>query len=141
MKVTVVKEFTFDSAHYLPNHPGKCSSLHGHTYKLQIGFKGQPDEVAGMVIDFGEIKSMVEALLSSIDHKNLNEVNLLNFPSHAPTAENMVTWFVQHFEILVLREIKYVDVDIELVLVRLWETPTCYAEWQQRDDERAPINC
>lgn len=38
MKVT--KEITFDSAHMLSNYEGKCSNLHGHTYKLQVTLKG-----------------------------------------------------------------------------------------------------
>ena len=36
LKVTVVKEFKFDAAHYLPNHPGKCG-IGGHTYILRNG--------------------------------------------------------------------------------------------------------
>ena len=34
----IYKEFTFDSAHKLPNVPDghKCKNLHGHTYKLTV---------------------------------------------------------------------------------------------------------
>lgn len=37
----IVKEFTFDSAHHLEWHQGKCHNLHGHTYKLQVGIQGE----------------------------------------------------------------------------------------------------
>ena len=52
MKITVVKEFTFDAAHYLPGYNGKCNRPHGHTYRLQVGIEGEPDHSTGMVIDF-----------------------------------------------------------------------------------------
>ena len=32
----VSKEFSFDMAHLLDGHDGKCQNLHGHTYKLQV---------------------------------------------------------------------------------------------------------
>ena len=32
----VAKDFTFDSAHFLPKYYGKCERMHGHTYKLRV---------------------------------------------------------------------------------------------------------
>ncbi|MCH9822319.1 MAG: 6-carboxytetrahydropterin synthase, partial [Bacteroidetes bacterium] len=34
----IYKQFTFDSAHQLPNVPEghKCKNLHGHTYHLTV---------------------------------------------------------------------------------------------------------
>lgn len=29
-------EFTFDAAHRILGHPGKCAYLHGHTYHLEV---------------------------------------------------------------------------------------------------------
>lgn len=133
MKVTVIKEFTFDSAHYLPEHPGKCKNLHGHSYRLQVGIAGEPDEKTGMVIDFGEIKDLVDGLLIRIDHRNLNELDLPDFPSHCPTAENMVGYFVRYFERVLYSERK--SPRIELALIRLWETSSSYVEWRRKPDE------
>lgn len=36
----VSKEFSFDMAHILDGHDGKCRNLHGHTYKLQVEVSG-----------------------------------------------------------------------------------------------------
>lgn len=36
----VSKEFSFDMAHLLDGHDGKCQNLHGHTYKLQVEITG-----------------------------------------------------------------------------------------------------
>ena len=35
-KITITRHFSFDAAHYLPGHEGKCQNLHGHTYKLEV---------------------------------------------------------------------------------------------------------
>ena len=48
----VSKEFSFDMAHLLDGHDGKCQNLHGHTYKLQV-------EITGHLITHGAKKSMV----------------------------------------------------------------------------------
>jgi 6-pyruvoyltetrahydropterin/6-carboxytetrahydropterin synthase len=37
---TVRKCFTFDAAHQLPNHGGKCRHPHGHTYKVEVALTG-----------------------------------------------------------------------------------------------------
>ena len=133
MEITVVKEFTFDAAHYLPNHPGKCQNTHGHTYRLQVGFKGPVDLETGMVVDFGELKKTVEKnIVEKVDHTYLNLINdektvIPNFPCQLPTAENMVIWIVRELK----RTLKIVHDDlVKLSLVRLYETPTSYAEWR-----------
>lgn len=73
-RVVITKEFSFDAAHQLPNHSGKCSSLHGHTYKLLVTVSGLiipaigvSDE--GMIIDFSDLKKIVnDAVVSKLDH-------------------------------------------------------------------------
>ncbi len=117
MMLTAVKEFSFEAAHYLPEHPGACASVHGHHYVLQIGVKGFLQD-NGMVIDFGEIKQKVESLVDSLDHSNLNEIRILGFPAEQPTAERMVLWFRK-----VLQEWS-----LPVSLIRLYETPTSWIE-------------
>ena len=56
-RTMVSKEFTFDAAHHLFHYEGKCKSLHGHTYHLQIAVSGYLDE-RGMTYDFGDLKSI-----------------------------------------------------------------------------------
>lgn len=130
MEIMVVKEFTFDAAHYLPNHPGKCKNTHGHTYRLQVGFKGPIDLRTGVVIDFGEIKKIIKSgIIDLLDHCYLNLINddyelVPDFPCNLPTAENMVVWIVKKIRTI------YWDDLTRLVLVRLYETPTSYAEWR-----------
>jgi len=88
---TVTKCFTFDAAHKLTEHDGKCCILHGHTYKLEITVSGcelaESGSKQGMLIDFGEIKKAVEPLIDTyLDHCFLNDLSVY------PTAENLAQW-------------------------------------------------
>ena len=85
-RTMVSKEFTFDAAHHLFNYEGKCKSLHGHTYHLQIAVSGYLDE-RGMTYDFGDLKNIYKNHLEPyLDHRYLNE----SLPYMNTTAENMV---------------------------------------------------
>ncbi len=126
-QITVVKEFTFDAAHRLPTHPGKCRNMHGHTYKLQIGVTGAPDD-SGLVIDFAYIKDLINTkIIAMLDHRYLNDVPFAHFPAQHPTAENMVLWMR---DILATTWPGPASIP-ELTFIRLYETPTSYAEWRK----------
>jgi len=118
-KITVVKEVSFDAAHRLPAHKGKCYNMHGHTYRLQIGITGEIDKDTGMVVDFAVLKQAIEHnILKTLDHQCLNDIQTMNFPYKCPTAENMVIWIR---DTLNSRRVSF---------IRLYETPTSYAEWK-----------
>ncbi len=76
MEAELVKTFRFEAAHSLSGAPEghKCRNLHGHSYKVDIHVTGQTDRHTGWVIDFGEIKRIVGALLDQLDHRNLDEI-------------------------------------------------------------------
>jgi len=124
--ITVVKEFTFDAAHFLPDYNGPCSQMHGHTYKLQVGVTGPL--LDGMVIDFTILKNLVKrVVLLKVDHALLNEVKAHGFPRGNPTAENIVMWIANEL----VGGLVGTDIEMELEFIRLWETPTSYAEWKE----------
>ena len=122
-RVLVSKEFTFDAAHHLHNYEGKCKNLHGHTYKLIFGISGYVD-ARGLLIDFGDIKEIWKNEIEIyLDHRYLNET----LPPMNTTAENMVVWIYEKMEeALKGRSNKYDGARVEFV--RLFETPTSYAE-------------
>ena len=84
------KEFSFDSAHLLPNVPEghKCRRLHGHTYTVRIYVAGEPDPEVGWIIDFGDIRLAFQPILDALDHRYLNEIEGLE----NPTAEVLAQW-------------------------------------------------
>ncbi|CAM4031758.1 6-carboxytetrahydropterin synthase QueD [Mesobacillus zeae] len=124
-RVLVSKEFTFDSAHHLHHYEGKCKNLHGHTYRVIFGLSGYVDE-RGIMIDFGDIKEIWKSEIEIfLDHKYLNET----LPPMNTTAENMVVWIYEKMSEGLQREdrmSKYAEARVEFV--RLFETPTSYAE-------------
>ncbi|MET3193096.1 6-carboxytetrahydropterin synthase QueD [Bacillus sp. OAE603] len=122
-RVLVNKEFTFDAAHHLHCYEGKCKNLHGHTYKVIFGISGFVDDI-GLVIDFGDIKEIwKEKIEIYLDHRYLNEM----LPPMNTTAENMVVWIFQQMENALKDETNPAQ-DIRVEFVRLYETPTSYAE-------------
>lgn len=114
--LTLTKKFSFDSAHRLKNHKGKCKNLHGHTYLLEVSITGKVDKKTGMIIDFSVLKQLVNDLaIEKLDHQYLNDI------IKDPTAENIIQWV---WDILYdpLRK-----QGVELFMLKLWETPTSCA--------------
>ncbi|MBY0098151.1 6-carboxytetrahydropterin synthase QueD [Mesobacillus maritimus] len=124
-RVLVSKEFTFDASHHLHNYEGKCKNLHGHTYRVIFGISGYVDD-RGLMIDFGDIKEIWKSDIEIyLDHRYLNET----LPPMNTTAENMVVWIYEKMVAALTTEEnlkKYKGARVEFV--RLYETPTSYAE-------------
>jgi 6-pyruvoyltetrahydropterin/6-carboxytetrahydropterin synthase len=122
--VTVTKLFTFDSAHFLPEYDGKCARLHGHCFLLEVEVcKTKETEKLchydGMVMDFGDLKDIVESnVVGRLDHQCLNDVLPV-----IPTAENMVEWIADQLQTSALGQ--------SVQRIRLWETPNSFAEWRR----------
>lgn len=112
MKLELMKEFTFEASHILPRHPGKCSRLHGHSWKLRVHVKGEPNEETGFVMDYTDIKLVVQSLVDKLDHRHLGtwgsypiqnlmlvgsmkdrENSVAGLPDNFyPSSENLIVW-------------------------------------------------
>jgi len=105
------REFSFDAAHKLEWHNGKCKNLHGHTYKFEVLIKGELNR-AGIVLDFHELDEIVkDEILEILDHSYLNEI------IENPTAEEIAIWIWNK-----LKE------KLEgLYEVKIWESPKSFA--------------
>lgn len=86
----IYREFTFESAHRLPNVPPdhKCGRLHGHSYRVQVHVNGPVGAETGWVQDFGDIKAAFGPLEDELDHHYLNEIAGLE----NPTSEVLARW-------------------------------------------------
>ena len=112
MRTFVTRSFTFEAAHQLPWHPGKCRDLHGHGYRLEVTVEG-PIGPQGIVIDFADVADVVQReVIVRYDHVYLNDL------MDNPTAE------------LIAHDIcKRLDAaGLGVVRVRLWETDDCMVE-------------
>ena len=106
------KQFSFEAAHVLPHHEGKCSRLHGHSYRLDVALEGPlqaTGPAAGMIEDFDVVSRTVRStVIARLDHTSLNDL------IENPTAENIVVWIWQ----VLASQLPY------LAELTLWETPT-----------------
>lgn len=112
--VCISREFSFDAAHQLNWHSGKCYNLHGHTYKLIVTVSGIPNK-NGIVMDFGDLKKIVETyVINQLDHSYLNKT----FKN--PTAELMALKIFEEIK-------KHLTKKVKLVELQLFESPTTWA--------------
>ena len=83
---TVKKTFIISAAHRLVlDYDSPCERLHGHNWKVTVTCKKRQLNKNGMVIDFKQIKHLIE---DKLDHQYINDV----LPGLNPTAENLARW-------------------------------------------------
>ena len=148
--IRLTKEFSFESAHALWGYDGKCREVHGHSYRLFVTIKGEPEPdpnspKLGMVMDFGELKAIVAAQITDrMDHsfvmrrtpeaealaKSMESqfTNVL-LVDYQPTCENMLADFAARLQ-------KALPERVQLYSLKLHETATSYAEWFYCDNDK-----
>jgi 6-pyruvoyltetrahydropterin/6-carboxytetrahydropterin synthase len=108
----VTRTFTFEAAHQLPWHSGKCRDLHGHGYRLEVTVEGPVGET-GMIMDFDDLAAIIERdVIARYDHKFLNDL------MENPTAELIAQEIWKALE----------SVSLPVVRLRLWETADSMVE-------------
>ena len=75
----------FAAAHSLRNFKGRCEALHGHNWKVEIVVRGSELDAADLLMDFGELKLLMNEALDRLDHRHLNEV--APFDRQNPSSE------------------------------------------------------
>ncbi|MBS0196293.1 MAG: 6-carboxytetrahydropterin synthase QueD [Planctomycetes bacterium] len=92
----IFRDFTFEAAHFLPNVPDghKCKRLHGHSYRARIHVRGVQQPHTNWVMDFAELKRLVEPIIDSLDHRTLNDIPGLE----NPTAEQITRYLWTHIK-------------------------------------------
>ena len=130
----VVRRLHFNAAHRLHNPArsaewnrttfGPCNNpdYHGHNYELDALVEGEIDPDTGYVLDVGVLKGIVEAtVLSVLDHRNLN-LDVPWFENRIPSAENIAVFCWEQIAPRLPAG--------RLTMIRLWETPRNYVEYQ-----------
>ncbi len=146
-QIRITKEFRFEMAHALPNHPGLCRNIHGHSYTLSVTVIGEPisdlsKPDAGMVMDFGDLKSIVrQKIVQKFDHALV---------LHHQTNDSLIRELKANFEKIIMvdyqpsRELLLLDFvnlikpelpdGVGLFSLKLRETATSVAEWFAADN-------
>jgi len=127
----VIKKLDFCYGHRLLDYEGKCAHPHGHNGIVEIEFTRESLDSRGMVIDFVDIKKEVKQFLDEeLDHKMLLRTDDPLIPilremqepvfemKVNPTAENIAKVIFDYT----------LDKGLPVTAVRLWETPSSFAE-------------
>ncbi len=86
----------FAAAHNLRDVGGKCESLHGHNFTVEVAVESEALDELGMVMDFRLLKDKTRAVLEILDHRYLNEVP--PFDRLNPSSENMARHLFEEME-------------------------------------------
>jgi 6-pyruvoyltetrahydropterin/6-carboxytetrahydropterin synthase len=119
MITSVLKQFSFEAAHFLPNVPEehKCKRMHGHSYRVTVEVDGQVDEHSGMVIDYEVVsKAFDEHVFAVLDHQVLNTIPGLE----NSTSEILAHWIFDRLD-------DALPPEVSLLYVTVLETATAGA--------------
>jgi len=132
----VFKNLTFCYAHRLWNYSGRCARLHGHNALVQVDFARTALTPTGMVVDFDEIKALVQSYLDEeLDHRTIlfrddpltEKLKEWGEPvvtmDQNPTAENLARMI---FDFVKAK-------GLPIASVQVWETPSSCAEYSERN--------
>lgn len=64
----IKRHFSFAGGHRLSKHPGLCKNFHGHNYNVWITIKSHTLDENDMVMDFGDLKKIVDPFIDQFDH-------------------------------------------------------------------------
>lgn len=141
------KLYKFEAGHIVRDcNSVRCShSEHGHSYKVEVFFEADQLTHYGMVIDFGDLKT-IKAFLDRFDHsyhfwtqesdefKNFHrkyDARNIELP-FSPSAENYSIYFLKAIRDIMKQE-KFDNKHAKCVRVRVHETDTGYAEADELD--------
>lgn len=122
--------------HRLPDHPGLCRNVHGHSYRMIVELEGEVNE-DGMVIDFYELGKIVKPIVEMFDHSFLvhkDDSKLIAMleelesrrvvVDYSATVENICKDILQR----IIKRIREEEIkNISKVTVTLFETPNASA--------------
>lgn len=132
MKCSCTKIFRFCCAHQLTDTvTEKCKNLHGHSYKLEVTFRAGELNSQNMVMDFTTLKTIVQPIVDSFDHKCITEEITIKFAEDKvttykigqPTAEAMgfVIWDAINKRVKKEYWAYFGTYNLRLHKIKLWE--------------------
>lgn len=133
---SITRRLEFDAGHRVLGHEGKCASLHGHRYVVEVTASAPDLDGLGRVIDFSIIKERVGGWIDSfLDHNLLlhpadqmvcqagligREPFIMPYDAPNPTAENIAA-------VIFARACGRLP-ELTVERVRVYETPNCWAD-------------
>jgi 6-pyruvoyltetrahydropterin/6-carboxytetrahydropterin synthase len=120
---TICKDFTFAAAHAIRGHTRGCQNLHGHNYRVRVYLQAAQLDELGMVLDFADLKAMMQEILGPFDHRVINEIP--PFDERNTTAELLS----QYVFVEVARRLA-AQARVAVARVEVWENETACAVYE-----------
>lgn len=129
-------ELAFDAAHRLVGYPGKCASPHGHSFRAEVFVAVPRLDALGLGVDFRELKGRLRGWIDEHwDHAFLaagSDTELVAALRALPGARVYLFPDANPSTEVLARELYGVarrEFGPAVVRVRVWESPTQYAEY------------
>ena len=118
----VFKDYTFAAAHAIRGHTRGCQNLHGHNYRVRVHVAAEQLDALGMVIDFADLKSVLEQVVGRFDYAVINDHPPFDHARNT-TAEELARWVHEEVgaRLPAGRAVRRVEV---------WETETSCATYE-----------
>ena len=120
-KITITTHFS--SAHSLRSYKGKCENLHGHNWRVEVEVCSPELNEGGMVMDFSDLKNIVERVLAELDHRYLNDIDY--FKTNNPSSEELARYIYRAVQA------KISPARCHMGEVRVWETERACAHYKE----------
>jgi 6-pyruvoyltetrahydropterin/6-carboxytetrahydropterin synthase len=118
----------FAAAHSLVDYQGPCSRVHGHTWYVEVSVCGSELNQLGMLIDFHELKRLLNNIIEQLDHQNLNFLEpFVNGKGANPTAENLAKYIFDGLK----HDLTALNDQLKVGYVRVWESPDASAVYRE----------
>lgn len=111
----------FAAAHRLTMVGAKCENLHGHNWTIEAYLAGNRLDDAGVLMDFGILKSRLREIIGRLDHQFLNDLEL--FSGRQPSSERIATYIGQELQKAITTP------GIRVSRVSAWESEDACATW------------
>ena len=116
----------FAAAHQLKMVAEKCENLHGHNWNIEVCIQGKSLNEAGVLIDFGELKTHINEIIAGLDHKFLNDLTC--FADGNPSSENIAFYIANALQEQ-LKTVPDIDPNLKVKSVSAWETKAACATY------------
>jgi 6-pyruvoyltetrahydropterin/6-carboxytetrahydropterin synthase len=121
---TIFKDFPFSAAHAIRGHTRGCQNLHGHNYRTRVHLQARELDALGMVLDFADLKAMMQEIVGPFDHRVINEIP--PFDERNTTAELLSQHVFEEVEKRLAGQER-----VRVVRVEVWETETSCAVYER----------
>lgn len=129
-EVTVTGRFA--ATHQLRRPDGSYEPLHAHEWNVKVTYSGQVLDEMGVLIDFGPLRSRLDALVAALNGRILNE--LPPFSDRNPSAEHVALYLANELVVELPGAARLVCVEVE-------EEPGCFARYHPPHDTQRRRPC